>query len=476
MISSAPDSQQLNDVKVVLATMMESSDNVVGARALIEEVLENDSSNMGALKLKAGWLIDQDKTDAAIIALRSALDQDPRDADVMTLMARAHQRAGNQDLAGEMLALAVDASNNAAEPSVRYANFLIGQDQTQTAINTLSDALRLRPTSIPLLLEIGKIHVSTRDWDSARDIVDRLGRIEDSERAVAAADSLNATIIAGESGIEDSVEFLDDMVKQGRGGVPAQAAIVRSHVQSGNVDAAQTYIDEAVSETPGEPRLRFIQASVQALQGDADIAEQNYRDIVAEVPQFALAWRALYVQLSREGRIDEAQEVLQAGLAAVPEDRDLRWAQAGAFEQAGQPEKALEIYQSLYDEDSTSPIVANNLASLTAELSDDPEELTRALEIARRLRGSSFAPFQDTYGWIAYRTGDYASAEEYLRPAAAQMEDNPLVQYHLGMTLLKVGKPDEAVQYLQKAVDLAGEDDKSAPIEEARQEIAKLAK
>jgi tetratricopeptide (TPR) repeat protein len=88
------------------------------------------------------------------------------------------------------------------------------------------------------------------------------------------------------------------------------------------------------------------------------------------------------------------------------------------------------------------PVVANNLASLISTYRDDEASLERAYTIARRLRGTDVAPFQDTYGWIAYRKGEYQEALEHLEPAAAVLGDDPLVQYHLGMTYLALGQQD----------------------------------
>ena len=77
--------------------------------------------------MRAGWLIDDDRIDEAIVTLRSALGQTPEDAEAMTLMARAHERAGNRDLMADMLSRAVEASGNAPEETLRYARHLISR-------------------------------------------------------------------------------------------------------------------------------------------------------------------------------------------------------------------------------------------------------------------------------------------------------------------------------------------------------------
>ena len=143
LIEGMEPSDERRSIMVMLARMLDTTGNNVGARALVEEVLQEDGSHPEALKMRAGWLIESDRVDEAIVALRSVLGATPNDAQAMTLMAQAHERAGNRDLMAEMLGRAVEASNNAPEESLRYARHLIGQGNLRTAETVLINALRL---------------------------------------------------------------------------------------------------------------------------------------------------------------------------------------------------------------------------------------------------------------------------------------------------------------------------------------------
>jgi Flp pilus assembly protein TadD len=119
---------------------------------------------------------------------------------------------------------------------------------------------------------------------------------------------------------------------------------------------------------------------------------------------------------------------------------------------------AIEIYEQLYALNSSSPVLANNLASMLTTHRSDSESLARAANIVRRLRGTEVPPFQDTYGWIAYRRENYEEAVEYLEPAAAELQNDALVQFHLGMTYAALNRNAEARTQLEKALELAGDD------------------
>ncbi|MEM9523559.1 MAG: tetratricopeptide repeat protein, partial [Pseudomonadota bacterium] len=186
------------------------------------------------------------------------------------------------------------------------------------------------------------------------------------------------------------------------------------------------------------------------------------------------AWLGLIRTLNGQGRPEEAETALQAALEALPEALDLLWAQASFRERAGNYEGAIEIYEAMYERAPNSEVVANNLASLLSTYRDDDVSLERAWIVARRLRGIAFPPFQDTYGWLAYRRGDYDVALDHLEPAAAGLPDDPLVQFHLGMTYAALERTEDALEQLNQALEIAGEEDTRAQFDTAREEIARL--
>ena len=186
------------------------------------------------------------------------------------------------------------------------------------------------------------------------------------------------------------------------------------------------------------------------------------------------AYQALYAFLASQGRADDAAAVIDAGLAAVPGNAALGFARAGILEEKGDIDGAIAAYEALYAQDSASPVLANNLASLIASYRDDPASLERAFAIARRLRGSDVPYFQDTYGSILHRRGDNDQALSYLAPAATALPDNALVQFHLAETELALGRRSEARASFAKAVDAAAAGSPLPQLDAVRQRLAEI--
>ncbi|MCB2114971.1 MAG: tetratricopeptide repeat protein [Rhodobacteraceae bacterium] len=475
LLQDAPPSTDTRRAKVGLARMLSTIGNPVGARALVEEVLAEDSGDIEALKLKAGWLILDDHVGDAIATLRRAYDQNPRDASILTLMAQAYERDGNRDLMRESLSLAVQASNNAPAESLLYAQFLAGEGKLLPAEGVLIDSLRLSPGEPGLLIPLGQLYVQLQDWSRAEGIAKALESGTEPE-TVQAAQTLRAAIYGARQNSDQAIGYLQGLVDQGQGGLEAKIAILRTHLANDQNDKAIAYAAELLASDPENADLQFIDASVRALAGDNAGAEATYRKLIAQDERRLPVWLALARLVASESpaRVPEAESLIDKALTIAPTASELRWAKAGFLERGGNIDGAIAIYEALYQENSGNPIIANNLASLLSNFRTDEDSLAKAELIARRLRGSNVAPYQDTYGWIAYLRGNTGEAEAELEKAAAGLPKDPMVRYHLAMTYLKRDRKPEALAEFQAALDLVEASDSRDFVTIARQESDRL--
>jgi len=452
VLKDAEPSEETDRIKIALAQMLIRTGNPVGARAHVEEVLEHDPSQIDALKLKAVWLIEDDRPGDALVDLRMALDQAPRDPALMTLMAQAHERAGDRDLMGEMLALAVEASRSAPTETLRYAQFLVRDGKLLPAEDVLQAALRLQNTNPSLLAALGNVYIQMEDWPRTQHVITTLERL-DTEQGQAVATELTARMLAGRNQTEELETLLSGLANSDSG-LQAAASIIRLRLAQGDIEGAQEYANSLIEQDPENPILRFLQAGSLIIGNRTEEAAVILEGLVADVPQNERFWLALYRLHRRQGAEEKAAQILSDAQVALPDNVNLKWVAAGEAERKGDIETAIAIYESVYAANSGSMLIANNLASLISSYQDDDESLQRAYGIARRLRGTDVPAFQDTYGWIAHRLGNYDEAVGYLEPAAKALTTDPTVQYHLAETYVALGRGPEALEYFQKAAAL----------------------
>jgi cellulose synthase operon protein C len=459
LIKGAEANQQTRNLKVALAQMLLQTGDIAGARAQVDEVLAENPNEVEALKMKAGWLIDEDKTGDAVVALRTGLGAAPRDPDLMTLMARAHERDGNRELMGEMLALAADAAGYAPPEALRYAAFLAANDRLLPAEDAVLAALRQRPQDTLLLTTLGGIYLQLQEWSRVDRVIETLKTLNTDETRKA-ANELTVQRLAGQNRTDELLTFLEQMKQstEAADGIKVDAAIVQSHINKGDFAAALTYVDTALKAAPQDPDLRFLRAAVLATDNKFDEAEKIYRALLAEDAKNERVWTALFELNARKGDAAAADKVLDAAIAALPDSFALNLRKAGLLERDGDIDGAIAIYEALYASDSNKPLVANNLASLLINHREDAASLARAELIARRLRSTQVPAFQDTYGWIAHRLGNHDEALRYLEPAAAALPDDITVQYHLAAAYSAVARGPQALaqfRVVAKMVDPA---------------------
>lgn len=466
-------SAQVDDFKVTLAKMLIAEENEVGARQLVGEVLEHDRSHVEALKMRATWEIEADQTDEAIETLRLALDQEPNDAEAMTIMARAHNRNGEAQLAQDLLALAVEASRNAPAESLRFARLQIAEERFSSAEEVLINALRRAPGQLDLLALLGQVYVATSDWSRADQVVETLRR-QDSQNANLLADDLQLQIVGQREGRDQGIGFLEQLAASGTDRTAATVALIQARLQESRGDDALALAQDLVDSNPDNPDIKLVLGNTQLALGDIATAEATFRDAIAQNSNNTLAVMQLLRTLGLQDRRDEAMALLDTALADAPDNPDLLWAKASFLEQENDIDGAIGIYEQLYAMNTDNQVVANNLTSLLVTYRDDEETLARAGAVARRLRGTEFPPFQDTYGWLLYRQGNFDEALTYLEPAAQALNTDPIVQYHLGKAYLALGREADALKQFEAAIAAAEQDDPRAQLAEARAEVERL--
>lgn len=458
-ILDTPDSgipeDQLQGMKVTLATMLSRNGNEVGARSLVEEILKQDPHANGALKMRARWLISDDNTDGAIAAMRTALADSPKDAEAMTIMAEAYQRSGNHDLMLDFLSQAVEASGNAPAESLRYASALIADNKLPQAESILVSALRLQPRNVDILTQLGQIYLQQNDTPRAKQVIDALRATGDAG-ARNSADMFNLQLLAKGEGADQALQYLQNLANSGNGNDDAKLTLIRAKLQAGQTDEALAYVNQLVADNPDNTSYLFFRGLTLAAVGKFDEAAADLEQVVAKVPKATQAWTQLARLETRKQDPKAVLDTLERGLAANPGAGDLLWAKASYLQEQGDIDGAIKIYEDLYNQNSGSLVVANNLASLLTTYRSDPESLQKATLIARRMQGTDVPVLQDTYGWILFLNGDAEQALTYLEPAAKALTEDASVQYHLGMVYDALGRPEQALDQFRIAMTKVG--------------------
>lgn len=443
--------EQLMNAKVTLARMLQRDGNEVGARRQVEEILETDASNVAALKMQAAWMIGDDAISDAITALRTALGESPQDTDAMLLMAAAYERNGNTALQLDFLSLAAEASNNAPNTALRYAEALAQDDRLTQAEGALIAALRIQPRNTDILSALGQLYVAMDDMSRLRDVISTLENI-DTETSRPQAANFRLQLLQAEAGLDEAIGYLEELAES-EDSDAARLALIRGHLVNGDTDAALALVEKLLAEDPENPAYLHSKSLTLAAAQDFDGAISEMTALLDKNPDATQVWLQLARLQDLSGDNAAAVQTIDDALEANPDSGNILWAKASALEREGNTEEAIAIYERLYADNSNSVVIANNLASMLTTYRRDEDSLARAEVVSRRLRGTEIPAMQDTYGWILHRTGQSEEALSYLESAAAALTEDPAVQYHLAVVYHALGRTEEAKDQIRIAVE-----------------------
>lgn len=147
--------------------------------------------------------------------------------------------------------------------------------------------------------------------------------------------------------------------------------------------------------------------------------------------------------LHQAGSFDEAERVIQSGLARNPEDALLRVALARTLDQRGENEAARRELQSVLSLPSPPPS-AFWISGLVHYRAGDKPAALRAFLRFLELVPDPPALFLKQLGTLYAVSGQFAEAETYFKKAVVKDPDDPRLHRNLASALERLGKFEEA--------------------------------
>lgn len=220
----------------------------------------------------------------------------------------------------------------------------------------------------------------------------------------------------------------------------ALASFQKARLDDARLEPATLALARLVAST--RPVNEAEDAFVRAAKGDPDDARTRL---------------ALAQFLAEQDRPAEAQVEAEAAGKLVPRSEDVRYLQGILALDRGAYAEAEAIGRSLHEADPGSMIASDLWASALVEQPDESLK-HKAATIAGlnvRLRPQS-AQARATLGWIEYRRGRLAEAEEQLRAALATGTASSDAVYALARVLSDRGRFDEAAGLVKAALEAKG--------------------
>lgn len=211
----------------------------------------------------------------------------------------------------------------------------------------------------------------------------------------------------------------------------------------------------ALKTHPSDSKLLLLYGDVLYQQGNLNGAKEQYQAVLKIAEQNYLAWEKILGIQTLMGQYTEAIKTGEEALSIYPNQAILYYYRAFALHRNGQnAEAGIEIKSALQLDGDDNNLKAMIFA-LQAEVLIDQEKLKEAdaaFDKAIALAPENYLTLSNYAYYLALRNQNLSKAETLAAKAAAALPKNASVLDTYAIVLLKQGKFDLALNWIEKAL------------------------
>ena len=370
-------------------------------------------------------------------------------------VAEGHYTLGSAALGSENFGLAVASARRATEIA-RYwvpakmllARALIASGEEQAGLETARDLVMAPDAHVATHLEYALMLAATGHDAEARAMltpyasgdtvvpgaVRSLGVLDLEQGDLDAASKRFEQLLSTGSQSYDALYFLGRIADRRQD--DARAVRYYSRVAGGDFALA------------AQGRVARIKADQNGLDAGLAHLEEYARGHPQRGPDVVAARAGL---ASGVGDAARALDILDAGLAQYPDSLDLRMARVFAYERGGRGDAAIRDLRQLLGERPGDATVQNALGYTLADQDRSLDEAAALIDAALGQMPDSAAVL-DSKGWVLFRQGRPQEALQYLQ-RARELGNDPELDLHLGEVQWALGDQAAARATWQTALE-----------------------
>ena len=436
------------DARQSLAALLLRHGQAEEARQHMERMIELAPQGKGQGFMLVANLLSQDGDRAQALALMKALTAGHGD-EPLAEYAHAHlaSQLGEQSHALEVLQTLLAKHPEMLDARILQARVYHAIGNEDAALASMQTALHQHRDNDQIRLIYARMLVDAQRLAEARSQFSTLLRSqpEDSDIVYALA------LLAMEAGDLDEAEIrFTDLLHLGERDEEARIVLGQIAQQRGHHDEAIQWFQSLGPNTD-----RYMDAQLQAARLMQQ--EQGLDGALGYLRGLSLHSQGDILQryqgeadlLGKAGEYEQAMEVYDEALALFMDNPDLLYSRALLAEKMDRIEQAEQDLKRILADDPEHIHALNALGYTLVDRTERYQEGLKYIQRAYQQRPDDPA-ILDSMGWAYFRLGKLEQAEDYLRRAYALMPDGE-IGAHLGEVLWQQGKQDEARQIWQDA-------------------------
>lgn len=457
--------------------LQEEAERAAEAAARQDPASPEGHRMLGHLRLKRGEL------DGGVAALLRARDAAPEDLQLRIEIAQVYRRIGRDSLAiaefrhvGRMagdqptlrlrVAATLEELGDEAgsreyyqalleDEGVRYPALLglarwdIRGGHPELALDRYRTALAMQPDNQDLAREIFSLQLRREDWAGAEEAGRTVLRLDpgDTQSAMALA-----SVLAEQEQFPEASAVLDSLPPEAAAHPGMHGLRARLRLEMNDPEGAAEDYREALRLEPEWADPAVSLAMIHLARGETAIADSLLQRAVALDPENPETHLLLAVCRARQERHEDALESVQRALALRPDDPRALFEEGSMLERLGRYDEAEARLRRVLELEPDNALAHNYLGYMLADRGVRLEESLRHIEEALR-RDPENGYFVDSLGWVYFRMGDLARAQETLERAVV-LASNAEIHAHLAEVYEARGMAERAREHWRLAVEL----------------------
>ncbi len=381
--------------------------------------------------------------------------------------------------------------------------YLAAQDFPK-AEEAFTEALRLNPTAEPVLVDLAVLHEAAGRPEQAIAIYEQVLRTNPGRDPIRRR--LGA-LYARQRKYDDALAQFRELERlDGDDSQDTRTKIGLILLETGEYDRAATEFSLVLAAEPDNARARYYLASAYEQGGQVERAIAEYEQVPTDHEWFVDAQRMIVHLHQQRGDHAAAAAAVERARARKPDADELIDVQAVVLREQGRLPEAIALMEDLvarHPDNDRYHFTLGALYDENKERERGMEEMRRAIELnphnapALNYLGYTYAEqginleeaeslirralaispndgfYIDSLGWVFYQRGDYEAAVQYLERATALAGDDATIAEHLGDAYQKAGRVQDALRTyrdaLSRADDAAQSDRLRTKIDELQQ-------
>jgi len=434
--------QQWDTAETTATRWLSLDPDAVGAYESLAQIHLRQGNAENAAEALAGWIDATDRDAETFHAISQLLQRDPKMEMSFTVANELAKRFPTESLAQVGKArmainlnqreVALAAANDALALDSGSVDALLVKAQAQIslglspdAVVTLQEAVTRQPDSLPLHLGFAQLLVESGLYDRAGPVMERAAELSgDDPDTLMRLGLLALTALRN----EQAKTYLSGVLKANPYSPRAHFYLARIADRSHDYETALGHYD-SVPEGDFYLTSSIRAAEITAQSGNVDDGLDRIRSLLPRIDDAGMRVELLSAEsriLQQADRYKEAIDGLSSALESYPDNPELLYARALAYEKNGENAEFEGDLGRLLEKDPNNAHALNALGYHLVVNNTRLDEAESHLELAYALEPED-AAIMDSLGWLRFRQERLEEAKSLDEAGARSLWDKALV-------------------------------------------------